>query len=118
MAIYPLKLYIKYRPNLILLVTSLVLNAVSWFWLLWNIRPQTEEIFLHYTVLYGVDLVGPWSKVLYLPISGLFIILVNAFIGWILFREDRFFAQIFNGVAVFCQCILLIATTILVFLNV
>ncbi|MBU2542597.1 hypothetical protein KJ785_03490 [Patescibacteria group bacterium] len=115
---YPLKLYIKNLPNIIMIPLALILNITNWIWLLWEIRPQDELIFLHYNILFGVDLIGPWWKVLYLPIVGLLIILINIFLGWTLFGKDKFFAYILNFVAVFCQVFLLLASSLLIFLNV
>lgn len=97
---------------------ALILNITNWVWLLWEIRPQNELIFLHYNILFGVDLLGFWWKVLYLPIVGLIIILVNIFLGWSLFSKDKFFAYILNFISVFCQIFLLIASSLLIFLNV
>ncbi len=115
---YPLKLYIKNLPNIIMLPIALVLNITNWIWLLWEIRPQEEMIFLHYNVLFGVDLVGPWWKVLYLPIVGFVIILINIILGWFLFGKDKFPAHLLNFISVFCQIFLLMASSLLIFLNV
>lgn len=117
MQLYPVKLYFKHWPTLLCSGVSLFLNIVIWVWLLIEIRPQTEPVFLHYNILFGVDYVGEWWQVLYLPISGLVIIIVNAVMGWLLFSRDKFLAQILNGISLFCQLFLLIAAALLVFLN-
>ncbi len=115
---YPVKLYIKHLPNLIMLPLGLLLNLTSWVWLLWQIKPQADPIFLHYNILFGVDYIGEWWKVLYLPIAGLFIYLINTILSWILFDRDKFAAQLLNFVSIFCQVFVLIAAALLVFLNV
>lgn len=91
---------------------------MSWIWLIWNIRPQENNIFLHYTALFGVDLIGPWQQVFYLPLVGLCIMLVNAFVGWMLFREDKTIGYISLGIAAFLQLIIFISSHLLVLLNV
>lgn len=115
---YPVKLYFKNLPNLIMIPLALLANIANWIWLLWEIRPQEETIFLHYNILFGVDYVGSWWKVIYLPIAGIVIILFNAFIGLSLFKRDKFFAYILNFISLFCQIFLLIASALLIFLNV
>lgn len=117
MLLYPIKLYFKNLPIFITTVAALCLNIATWIWLLIEIRPQTEPVFLHYNILFGVDYVGEWWQVLYLPISGIVIIIVNAVMGWLLFGRDKFLAQILNGISLFCQLFLLIAAALLVFLN-
>ena len=115
---YPIKLYFKHLSNQILLPVSLLLNIATWVWLLWQIKPQTEPIFLHYNILFGVDYIGEWWKVLYLPIAGLFIIFINGILGWVMFGKDKFSAELLNFVSVVCQVFILIAAALLVFLNV
>lgn len=115
---YPIKLYIKHLPNLIMIPLGLLLNLASWVWLLSQIKPQTDPIFLHYNILFGVDYIGEWWKVLYLPIVGLFILLINTILGWVLFGKDKFAAQVLNFTSILCQVFILIAAALLVFLNV
>jgi len=116
--IYPLKLYLRHKTIIILLGFSLALNVFSWLWLLIQIRPQKELIFLHYNILFGVDLIGQWWKVFYIPLVGLIIILANALLGWLFFNKDKFIAKFLNFVSLFCQIFLFIVSALLVFLNV
>lgn len=115
---YPIKLYLRHLPNRIMLLSSVMANLLIWGWLAWNIRPQESAIFLHYNVLFGVDLIGPWQRVFYVPLAGLSIILVNAFIGWFLFSKDKFAAHVLNGAALLSQIFLIVVAALLVFLNV
>ena len=118
MRIYPIKIYLLSIPNIILLSLAILTNIGIWVWLLWQIRPQEEFIFLHYNVLFGVDKIGPWYHVLALPLLGVAVILINTIIGWIHFEKDKFVGFILNMVSVFCQMFLAIAAYLLVFLNV
>ncbi len=99
-------------------MTSLVINAATWIWLLWNIRPQEQLIFLHYNILFGVDFLGAWWQVLTIPLAGLFILLINAFLGWMLYTKDSFVALLLNVTAVLVQVLSFVAAALLVFLNV
>ncbi len=118
MKFYPLKLYLKHRGTFIPLLISLLLNLGIWAWLLYNIGFQSDSVFLHYTILFGVDLTGPSYMVYSLPGLGLCLILFNACIGWMMFEKDKFVALAANMVSCVVHFFLLIATCILVFLNV
>jgi len=118
MRIYPLKLYVKKKQNILFFVSSLLLNIAAWVWLLVNIRPSVGQVFLHYNILFGVDLVGSWYNVLSLPIAGFLIILLNALLGWFLFKQDEFAAYLLNAIAVLVNMFLLVSSALLVFLNV
>ena len=116
--LFPLKLYLKHRINLVLFVLAIIINLVSFCWLAYYIRPQEEQIFLHYNALFGVDLIGSWYKIYYLPVSGLLIIIVNTILGWILYRKSKSIGYIAGGISVFLQIIIFIASYLLVLLNV
>ncbi len=116
-SIYPLKLYFKQPAIFVMAILSLLANAFVWFWLLYKIGPQQDPIFLHYNILFGVDLIGEWWRIVYLPITGFFILVVNFILGWVLFHKDRLIAYILNAISLICQVFLLIATLLIVFLN-
>ena len=115
---YPFKLYISYKPNLFIFILAFLANIASWVWVLWNIRPQEDTLFLHYNILFGVDYIGEWWRVLFLPITGLLIFIINFVLGWLLFHKDKFISIILNSISLLCQIFILIASSILVFLNV
>lgn len=115
---YPAKLYLKHLPISLLLLAGLFLNLLIWGWLLWNIRPQADPVFLHYTILFGVDLTGQWYKVLVIPLSGLLILLVNTTVGWIFFNVDRFISYVCGSASILAHVFLLVAAWLLVYLNV
>ena len=116
--LYPLGLYLKKTWTLVPLIISVLLNSFVWFWILWHIGPTEELVFLHYTVLFGVDFIGPWWNLLYIPITGLAIILINLCIGWIFFGKDQFIARVLQLVSILAHIFLIIATILIVFLNI
>ena len=118
MALYPIKLYLKYLPNLIILPLSLLLNIWSWVWLLIGIKPNLDPIFLHYNILFGVDYVGEWWRVFYLPLAGIIFLLLNFFLGWYFIKRDKFWVLLLNSGALLCQVFILISIYYLIYLNV
>ncbi|MFA7244889.1 MAG: hypothetical protein WC070_01760 [Candidatus Magasanikbacteria bacterium] len=116
--LYPLKLYFFSFPIMLMVSLSLLLNLFSWFWLKFQLPVSESDLFLHYNVLFGVDLIGESWKVFLVPFMGLMIILSNFFMGWLLFKKDKFMSQVLNFVAFVCQVFIVMVTFILVFLNV
>ncbi len=114
---YPLKIYLLYKPTFVLFGLSLLMQLVMWIWLLRTIGIHSNTVFLHYTILYGVDLTGPAYRVYALPLVGLGILLVNVIVGWMYFRKDKFISIVLNSVAVICQAFLFIGAALLAFLN-
>lgn len=116
-AMYSIKLYFRNRANILMLTLSLSLNIFVWFWLIFQIKPQVEPIFLHYNILFGVDYVDVWWKVFYLPIFGLILFLINTLISWWLAGHDRFIPLVINFATLLNEIFLLVAALLLVFLN-
>ena len=106
-SLYPIKMYVKYRASWTLILLAAIINFATWVWIVWQIRPQTEPIFLHYNILFGVDFIGAWWKVYSIPLTGLVILIANFLIGWILFNKDKFVSLVVNAVSVLCQIFLL-----------
>jgi hypothetical protein len=94
------------------------MNLSIWIWLALNIHPQEDSVFLHYNVLFGVDLTGPWYMVFSVPTLGLFLIFINAFLGWFSYDRDSSVSLFSNIVSVLVHFFLLVASSLLIFLNV
>ncbi|MEK7084762.1 MAG: hypothetical protein AAB932_06005 [Patescibacteria group bacterium] len=116
--LFPLKLYLAHLPNALLAGLAFLLNCATWGRILLELPPREESFFLHYNILFGVDYIGAWGNVLYLPSAGLLIFLLNLFLGWAVFREERFAAYLLLAIAALCNAGIFIAATLLILLNV
>lgn len=115
---FPLKLYIKKLSTRGFFAIGLALNLFVWLWLWLHIPRELDELFLHYNILFGVDLIGPAWHVYLVPLSGLIILLVNFIVGWTLYKKEPFASHILNFTACFIQLFLVIDAYLLVLLNV
>lgn len=114
---YPFFLYIKRRETLMLGGASFLLVLGLWAWLAWHIRPSADQIFLHYNVLFGVDLIGPWWHIFYISAAGTVVCVVNTLLGWLVYDRDSFMTRMLLVASLFVQILLFIAGVLLVFLN-
>lgn len=117
-ALYPLKLYIKHPPIAGFLLASAILNAAAWLWLAIEIHPRADYFFLHYNILFGVDEVGVWWQILYVPLTGLLILTVNTLIGWLVFARDKYISYFLLAAGFICQCWIMVTAALLIRLNV
>ncbi len=115
---YPLKLYIRKLPIIVFGLIAIVLNIFSWLWISFQIPYTDESLFLHYNILFGVDAIGEGWRIFFVPLVGLIILIINIVIGWLVYRKDHFISQLLVASAAFCQVFVVIATILLVFLNV
>jgi len=115
---FSLKLYYK-DPWIITNVSIvIVLQALLWWYVLSRLHPGNESIFLHYTSIFGVDLVGPGRNLLLLPLFGLLVLLSNFTVGFLVYRTDRFLAQLLASMTTFIQAGIFIAAWFIVGLNI
>lgn len=80
-----------WRDRLISLTTifSFLINAVSWY-VLWKVTiPKQEFIPIHYSISIGIDRVGSWSELFFMPAVGFGVLLVNTIFAWLSAKELR-----------------------------
>ena len=56
--------------------------------------PRTQEhLFLHYNIIFGVDLAGEWWRIFFVPLVGLFVFFANFGASWFFYGEDKILAR-------------------------
>lgn len=96
---YLLKIFFKDPWVLAPLIVSALSQSFMWFYILHNLGGRSDNLFLHYNIIFGVDLVGSWWKILFLPMGGLVIILVNYLLSLWLYNIDKVVARMLT---IFC----------------
>lgn len=114
---YSPRLYLKDAWNSAPLGISVLSQAAAWWYVFEFIRPAGEQAFLHYNSVFGVDLVGAWWKIIYAPLFGLAVILVNHGLSWYFYSHDRFLARLLSLIAAVCQLGMVLAVYLLVVIN-
>ena len=57
-----------------------------------RIHPSDKLLILHYTIPFGIDLVGPWYRLYEIPIAGAVIALVNFILAYVFYTKQRYVA--------------------------
>lgn len=96
---------------------GIALNGALWVLVLWRVRGLPDTIPLHYTIYFGIDLLGAWYQMFFLPALGLSIWLLNGGLAVALVLRDRFLAHFLIHGSTVIQLILLLAGVTLVYLN-
>ncbi|MBP9732481.1 MAG: hypothetical protein KBD29_03430 [Candidatus Magasanikbacteria bacterium] len=116
--LYPLKLYFRKIPVVVLMSVGALLNVFSWVWLLLQVPRTAEQVFLHYTILFGVDQIGEPGQVYYVPLMGLALLILNFFGGWVLYRRGWFYSYTLLAIGVVVNMFVAISSVLVVFLNI
>ncbi len=115
---YSPKLYIRDWWVLTSGIWVILAQIFMWAYIFINIHPGDDQFLLHYNIIFGVDLAGEWWKILYLPISGLLVVLTNFLISYYFYGEERFMSRLLANMAAFFHVLLLVATVLIVGLNI
>lgn len=90
----------------------------NWVILIFYIRPIDLPIVLHYNAFLGVDVVGEWWQVYFLPIISNFFLIVNVILAFIFYqKKERLAAYIFLLASFFVQVGIAIALSSLIMIN-
>jgi hypothetical protein len=114
---YSFKLYFRDLWVSLPLAGSILLQLFLWRSLIFNIRQDAGQIFLHYNIIFGVDLVGNWWQIYYLPATGILVILLNYFFSAAAYKFDRFLARFLSFWVFFFHVFLTVGVSLLVGLN-
>lgn len=115
--LFPPKLYLKDRWILLPLVVIAATQAFAWWYVISKIRPTGEQLFLHYNIIFGVDLVGEWWKLWLLPLGGLVLWLVNFLLSYFFYNHNRFLARFLAVTTALFEVLLVVAILLIVSLN-
>ncbi len=82
--------------------------AVAWWYTVSHISPTSDQLLLHYTIIFGIDLVGEWWKLYMVPLAGAVVLLVNTLISFLVYGADVVFARLIMVVSVVVHIFMLI----------
>lgn len=114
---YSPKLFFSDRWVLGSLVGAILAQIFLWLYLFFNIRSGAGQIFLHYNITFGTDLVGDWWKIYFLPLAGFGVILLNYFLAILFYSTDKFLARLIGFWTLLFHLFLTIGLVLLVRLN-
>jgi hypothetical protein len=89
-----------------------------WVYAAVYLRPADEPLFLHYNVVFGVDLIGEWWKLLYIPFSAMSLFLVNFGLSWWVYGQDKVLGRFLTFMGAFLSAFLAFAFYLAIGLNI
>ncbi len=98
-------------------LAGLFLNLASWIIIgRWVLRAPVS-IPLHYNIYFGIDLFGDWAQLFIAPAFGLGIFIINCIAGVFLYEKDRILSYFLVCIAAAVELILLIASLMIIFID-
>jgi hypothetical protein len=99
-------------------IVLLISQIFMWVYAL-KVTPNTEEhLFLHYNIIFSVDLAGEWWKIFFVPIGGVLILFANVGMSWFLYGEDKILARFLSVIGAFLNLCIAWALYLILSINV
>jgi len=70
-------------------VVSVGINLFFWIFLILKLNKLEDIVPLHYNIYFGIDMIGSKAELLKMPALGLFILLVNIFLAFRIYKHER-----------------------------
>lgn len=115
--LYSAKLYLHDRFILVPFVISFVLLLVTWGFTISRIHPVVEQLFLHYNVVFGIDLIGEWWRLYFAPLLGTAFLIVSLGLGWFIYGHHRMLVRILVAFLILVEAGILVGQFLMVGLN-
>ncbi len=112
------KQYLSNRAILVTTLLSLATNVLTWVYLFTKFKPQSEPIFVHYNIYYGVDLIGNWYYIFAFPLIGIIIFIINSIVSMYLFKKSNILSYMIVGILLLLQLIILVSSLVTTRINV
>lgn len=99
------------------MIMSLITNLLIWVYLFDKRIESDYPIVLHYNLFFGVDMVGDYRKIYFLPLVGLIIIILNSALGQFFYKIERLSSYIITLNTLIVQIILAISSYLIIRAN-
>ena len=101
-----------------LIIIAVGINVANWISLVIFVKPVDLPIILHYNVYFGVDMMGSWKQVYFLPSLGLLLFLINFLFSVYFYKQkERIASYILLIAALMIQISVLIAAISVIIIN-
>ena len=94
-----------------------VLNIIHWLVLYSKIKPSSIPILLHYSVVYGPDLVGKSFYIYFIPLLALITLVLNLLVATSFYKKEKLSAYFLAISSIAIQIIFFVASIVLIAIN-
>ena len=115
---YPIRSYFRDKWILASFLVSGALQLFQWWYTVSRIRPTGEQLFLHFNILFGVDLIGEWWRLYLIPLFALIFMLINFCLSYFFYQQNRFIARFLAVLTVFFEVLALVGRILIIGLNI
>lgn len=91
-------------------VVNVLFLGIDFFYIFLKLGAKQDLIPLHYNIYFGVDYIASKNQIFKLPLMGVVVLGVNYFLGWLVYKHEKFVCYILIFVSLLVSIILMFAT--------
>lgn len=88
------------------LALAVLANAGLWAALYFTVIPTDAPIILHYNIYFGVDAIGDWRSLYFMPTLAAALLGLNAVLSRFFYYKERLVSYLFAGTALILQLLM------------
>ena len=96
---------------------AILVNAGLWVALFWTVMPTDLPIILHYNVYFGVDAIGGWKSLFFMPTLAAVLLFLNAVLSRYFYYKEKMAAYLFAGAALVLQILMAVGVISAIIIN-
>ncbi len=105
------------RFIVISLLLGLLLNIILWLVLITNFYQSQDYIIFQYNIYFGISSLTSWQAVILLPVLGLVCVIFNTLLAFYMYLKHEILSYFLSANVVLVNVILLIAGSLIVYIN-
>lgn len=99
------------------LVLAILANAGMWAVIFFTVESTDRPVILHYNIYFGVDYVGDWRAVYFMPALALLIFLINLILSRFFYYKERMVSYLFAAMALLIQLLMMVGVGSIILIN-
>jgi len=99
------------------IVLAVLANAALWVALLRTVMPTDSPIILHYNIYFGVDEVGNWKSLFFMPTLAAVLLFLNLTLSRFFYYKERLVSYLFAGAALVLQLLMAVGVISAILIN-
>jgi hypothetical protein len=99
------------------IVLAFLANIGIWAALFWTAVPTDAPIILHYNIYFGVDVVGNWKSLFFMPALAAGLLILNLMLSRFFYYKERLVSYLFAATALVLQLLMAVGVIAAIMIN-
>lgn len=92
-------------------------NLGLWTAIFAIVEPTERQMILHYNIYFGVDAIGDWRNIFFMPALAAIILAVNVFLSRFFYYKEKFVSYLFAAMALLIQLLVAVGLGSIILIN-